>query len=156
MPEIGEKLPSFALTCVSARGETEVSLADYAGKTLVLFFYPKDDTPGCTIESIEFTTQNAAFQAADATVLGISADDGKSHAKFIAKHNLGVGLLIDSDALFCQTMGIWKEKNMYGRKYMGIDRTTIVIDGTGVIRHLWRKVKVEGHVAEVLAAVQAL
>ena len=156
MPQIGEKLPNFTLTCVSASGETEVSLAGYAGKTLVLFFYPKDDTPGCTIESIEFTTENEAFEAAGATVLGISADDAKSHAKFIAKHNLGVGLLIDQDALFCQTMNVWKEKNMYGRKYMGIDRTTVVVDCSGIIRRLWHKVKVEGHVAEVLAAVQAL
>jgi len=156
MPEIGEKLPNFSLPCVSHEGETTVSLADYAGKTLVLFFYPRDDTPGCTVESIDFTAEKDAFAAANTVVLGVSPDDAKSHAKFIAKHALTVGLLVDADAVLCGQMDAWKEKNMFGNKYTGVERTTVVVDSDGIIRHLWRKVKVPDHVAEVLAAVQAL
>jgi len=156
MPKIGENLPSFTLPCVSASGETEVSSSDFAGKTLVLFFYPRDDTPGCTRESIGFTEQLDAFSAANATILGVSKDGLKSHAKFIAKYDLKVGLLSDADSNLCENLSVWKEKMNFGKKYMGIERTTVVIDGTGVIRHIWRKVKVDGHVDAVLAAVQAL
>lgn len=156
MPKIGGKLPNFTLPCVTASGETEVSLTDFAGKTLILFFYPRDDTPGCTRESIEFTENLDGFAAANATILGVSKDSAKSHAKFIAKHDLKVGLLSDADSDLCEQLSAWKEKMNFGKKYMGIERTTVVIDGTGVIRHIWRKVKVDGHVSAVLAAVQAL
>ncbi|MBV1865534.1 MAG: peroxiredoxin [Rhodobacteraceae bacterium] len=156
MPIIGENLPNFTLPCVSAHGETEAALADFAGKTLILFFYPRDDTPGCTRESIEFTENLETFTAANSVILGVSKDSVESHAKFIAKFDLKVGLLSDAGSDFCEQLSVWKEKTNFGKKYMGIERTTVIVDGSGVIRHLWRDVKVDGHVDAVLAAVQAL
>ena len=156
MLKIGENLPNFALPCVSANGETQAALADFAGRTLILFFYPRDDTPGCTRESIEFTEHLEAFTAANSVILGVSKDSVESHAKFIAKFDLKVGLLSDADSDLCEQLSVWKEKTNFGKKYMGIERTTVVVDGTGIIRHLWRRVKVDGHVEAVLDAVQAL
>lgn len=153
MPEIGEKAPKFTLP---RDGGDSVSLADYAGKTLVLYFYPRDDTPGCTKESIAFTDQAPAFEAAGASILGVSKDSVKSHDKFVAKHELGIPLASDEDGTLCEDMGVWVEKNMYGKKYMGIERATFVINGEGEITHAWRKVKVPGHVDAVLEAVQSL
>lgn len=156
MPEIGKKLPNFSLPCVSATGETTASLANYSGQKLVLFFYPRDNTPGCTKESIEFGNLLAEFETANATVLGVSKDSVKSHSKFIAKHSLAVGLLSDENSDFCERMGVWGEKNMYGKTFMGITRSTFLVDGNGILRREWRKVKVPGHVEEVLAAVRDL
>ncbi len=152
MPEIGEKSPNFALP---RDGGGIVSLADYAGKTLLIYFYPRDDTPGCTTESISFTQHMADFQATGAEILGVSKDSIKSHDKFVAKHALGITLASDENGSLCEDMGVWVEKNMYGKKYMGIERATFVINGDGVITHKWNKVKVPGHVEAVLDAVQS-
>lgn len=152
MPDIGEKAPSFTLP---RDGGGTVSLSDYAGKAVVLYFYPRDDTPGCTKESIGFTESAALFDAAGAVVIGVSKDSVKSHDKFVAKHNLGIVLASDENDTLCEDMGVWVEKNMYGKKYMGIERATFLIDGTGVIQQVWRKVKVPGHVDAVLDAVKA-
>lgn len=153
MPDIGEKAPSFTLP---RDGGGTVSLSDYAGKAVVLYFYPRDDTPGCTKESIGFTESAALFDAAGAVVIGVSKDSVKSHDKFVAKHNLGIVLASDENDTLCEDMGVWVEKNMYGKKYMGIERATFLIDGAGVIQQIWRKVKVPGHVDAVLDAVKAL
>jgi peroxiredoxin Q/BCP len=134
----------------------EVALADLKGKTVVLYFYPKDDTSGCTAEAQGFTAAADDFAAAGAVVVGVSKDSAASHGKFRAKYDLKVLLGSDKDGAVVERYGAWVEKSMYGRKYMGIDRSTFLIDGTGVIRRVWRKVKVTGHVAEVLKAVKEL
>jgi peroxiredoxin Q/BCP len=137
-------------------GGGRISLADCAGKTLVLYFYPKDDTSGCTREALDFTEAAADFAAAGAVVVGVSKDGVKKHDKFRDKHGLTVILASDEESDVCERYGVWAEKSMYGKKYMGIERSTFVIDGAGVVRHAWRGVKVPGHVAEVLAAVRSL
>lgn len=151
-PAVGDLAPDFSLP--RDGGET-VALADYQGKQVVLFFYPRDDTPGCTTESIGFTEAAAEFEKAGAVVLGISKDSVKSHEKFREKHALGVPLLSDENGDTCERYGTWVEKNMYGKKSMGIERATFVIGPDGRLTHVWRKVKVEGHVAEVLAAIRS-
>ncbi len=156
MPEIGKILPSFTLPCVTADGEKTVSLADFTGKPLVIFFYPRDDTPGCTREAGEFTQMRSEFDRLGVQILGVSKDSVKSHAKFIAKHNLTIGLLSDENSDFCERMGVWGEKKMYGKTFMGITRSTFLIDSTGILRHVWPKVKVPDHVAEVLEQVRSL
>lgn len=153
MPDIGEKAPSFTLP---RDGGGTVSLTDYAGKAFVLYFYPRDDTPGCTKESIGFTESAAQFDALGAVVIGVSKDSVTSHDKFVAKHSLGIILASDENGTLCEDMGVWVEKNMYGKKYMGIERATFLIDGAGVIQQIWRKVKVPGHVDAVLDAVKAV
>jgi peroxiredoxin Q/BCP len=153
MPGVGEQAPDFLLP---ADDGSMVSLAGLSGKKVVLYFYPKDDTPGCTIEAIAFTAQKAAFDAAGAVVLGVSKDSIADHCKFRDKHNLTVRLISDENGEMLKKYGVWVEKNLYGRTYMGIDRTTFLIDGSGAIRKVWSKVKVEGHADEVLAAVRAL
>lgn len=137
-------------------GGGEVALSDFAGKTVVLFFYPKDDTSGCTTEAIGFTAKAEEFAAAGAVVLGVSKDSVKSHDKFRDKHGLGVILLSDENSDVTERYGSWVEKSMYGKKYMGIDRSTFLIGPDGKLARIWRKVKVPGHVDEVLAAAQAL
>lgn len=137
-------------------GGGAVSLADFAGKAVVLYFYPKDDTSGCTSQAIAFTARAAEFQAANAVVVGVSKDSVKSHDKFRDKHDLRVILLSDEGGDAAERFGVWVEKSMYGKSYMGIDRATFLIDAAGVVREVWRKVKVSGHVDEVLAATQAL
>ena len=151
--QTGDQFPDFTLP---RDGGNTMSLSDFAGQKLVLFLYPKDDTPGCTTESIEFTTQLSDFTVAGAAIAGLSKDSAASHDKFIKKHNLGMPLLSDETGDLLETLGCWVEKNMYGRKYMGIERTTFLIDETGVIKQIWTKVKVKGHVDEVLTAVKAL
>lgn len=151
--QTGDQFPDFTL---QRDGGNTMSLNDFAGRKLVLFLYPKDDTPGCTTESIEFTAQLSDFTDAGAAVVGLSKDSVARHDKFIKKHNLGMPLLSDEDGGLLETLGCWVEKNMYGRKYMGIERTTFLIDETGVIKQIWTKVKVKGHVDEVLKAVKAL
>lgn len=151
--QTGQQFPDFTLP--RDGGET-VSLSDYAGRALVLFLYPKDDTPGCTKESIGFSEHLAEFQAAGADIAGLSKDSVKKHDKFVCKYDLTVPLLSDEDGGLLEDLGVWVEKSMYGKTYMGIVRTTYLIDGNGVIREIWDKVKVDGHVTEVLAAVKAL
>lgn len=153
MPQIGELAPDVTLP---RDGGTTVTLSQLAPKVVVLYFYPKDDTPGCTTESKDFTALGAEFEAAGAVVIGISKDSVKKHEKFIAKHDLGIALLSDEDGDVCERYGTWVEKNMYGKTYMGIERTTVLIDGQGVIRQIWSKVKVPGHAQIVLDAVKAL
>ena len=150
MPEVGEKAPEFTLPSTAG---TDKSLSDYAGKTLILFFYPKDNTSGCTKEAVGFSEKLSEFEAAGAAVVGVSKDSMKSHHKFIEKHDLKVELLSDEESSLCEYFDVWKEKSMYGKTYMGIERSTFVIDGSGVITHAWRKVKVPGHVDAVLEAV---
>jgi peroxiredoxin Q/BCP len=153
MPAIGQPAPSFTLP---RDGGTDVSLADYAGQMVVLYFYPKDDTPGCTTEAIDFSAEAEAFAAAGAVVLGVSRDTVKKHEKFRDKHGLKVALLADEDGAVCEAYGVWVEKSMYGRTYMGIERTTFLIGRDGKIARVWDKVKVKDHAAEVLAAVAEL
>lgn len=152
-PQIGDKAPDFNLP---RDGGDNLKLSGLRGKTVVLFFYPKDDTSGCTKEAIGFTEQADAFEAAGAVIIGASKDSVKSHDKFIAKHNLSVALVSDEEFTMLENYGVWVEKSMYGRKYMGIERSTFVIDGKGKVRDVWRKVKVPGHVDAVLKSVQAL
>jgi len=148
-----QKLPDFTLP---RDGGSTVSLSDFAGKKLVLFLYPKDDTQGCTVESIAFSKAQSEFAAAGAEILGLSKDSVASHDKFVAKHDLTVPLISDESGALIEALGAWIEKNNFGKKYMGIDRSTFLIDGDGIIRKSWRKVKVSGHVEEVLKAVKSL
>ncbi len=151
--DAGDKAPAFTLAADS--GGT-VSLKDFAGKALVLYFYPKDDTSGCTKEAIGFSEKIDAFKRAGAAVVGVSKDSVAAHDKFKAKYDLAITLCSDPETKMIAAYGAWVEKSMYGRKYMGIDRSTFLIDGKGKIVRAWRKVKVPGHVEEVLAAVKAL
>jgi len=129
--------------------------SDYRGKMLILYFYPKDDTSGCTKEAQEFSALAPIFAKAGAVIVGLSKDSEKSHAKFIAKYDLKVSLGSDESGDVCEAFGVWVEKSMYGKKYMGIERSTFLIDAQGKIARVWRKVKVPGHAADVLAAAQA-
>ena len=147
----GDKAPKITLP---RDGGTSVSLSDFAGQKVVLYFYPKDDTPGCTTEAIGFTEMATEFAAAGAVVLGVSKDPVKKHDKFVAKYELGIALLSDEDGDVCERYGTWGEKSMYGKTYMGIERATFLIGADGTISHIWRKVKVPGHVDAVLAAVK--
>ena len=149
----GATAPDFTLP---QDGGDDVTLSALRGRTVVLYFYPKDDTGGCTKEAVAFTEHMPAFTAAGATVIGISKDTVAKHAKFRTKHGLGVVLLSDADSDVCERYGVWAEKQMYGKTYMGIERSTFVIDGVGVIRKAWHKVKVPGHVEAVLDAVTSL
>jgi peroxiredoxin Q/BCP len=149
----GAPAPDFALS--NANGDT-VRLSDLRGRTVVLYFYPKDDTPGCTKEACGFRDNMARLTELGVTVLGVSPDSPESHRRFAAKYELPFDLLSDPDNAAATAYGVWVEKSMYGRTYMGIERSTFVIDGDGVLRKAFRKVKVPGHVDEVIAAVQAL
>lgn len=153
MIEIGTQAPDFTLP---RDGGEMLSLSALRPKAIVLYFYPKDDTSGCTREAVDFTELGPDFAAAGAMVVGVSKDSATKHDKFIAKHALGVTLVSDEDSDLCERYGVWVEKSMYGKSYMGIERATFLIDGAGVVRGVWRKVKVPGHAAEVLAAVKAL
>ena len=153
MPDLSDTAPDFTLP---RDGGGEVTLSDLRGTKVVLFFYPRDDTPGCTKESIGFSEQLQAFSDAGAHVLGISRDTVAKHDKFVAKHGLTTTMLSDAESDVCEQYGVWVEKNMYGRKSMGIERATYLIDAEGRIAHIWRKVKVPGHVDEVLQAVKDL
>ena len=150
---LGEKAPSISLP---RDGGQIVNLSDFAGKKVVLYFYPKDDTPGCTKEAIGFTESVDAFAALDTVILGVSKDSVKKHDKFIAKHDLKIALLSDEEGDVCERYGTWVEKSMYGKTYMGIERATFLIDAEGKIAQIWNKVKVPGHVDAVLEAVRAL
>ena len=148
----GDTAPTFTLPSP----EGEVGLSDFDGRSVVLYFYPRDDTPGCTAEARDFTAMAGEFEAAGATVLGISKDTVAKHAAFAAKHDLGVTLLSDAQGQVSEAYGVWVEKNMYGKRSMGIERATFLIDGRGTIREVWRKVKVPGHAEAVLEAARAL
>ena len=151
---LGESLPDIALTAPD--GES-VRPSDFAGKKLVLFFYPKDDTPGCTTENKDFSKLFARFAAAGTALLGISKDTPQRHQRFIDKHGLAAPLASDAETDgLSDALGIWTEKSMYGRSYMGMERTTLLIGADGRIARIWPKVKVKGHAEEVLAAAEAL
>ncbi len=154
MPDIGDIAPDFTLPQGGEGGE--ITLSKLQGGPVVLYFYPRDDTPGCTKEAIAFTELGAEFAAAGAQVFGISKDTVAKHDKFSAKHDLNVPLLSDADNTVCEQYGVWVEKNMYGRKSMGIERATFLIDAKGALVQIWRKVKVPGHAEAVLEAVKAL
>jgi peroxiredoxin Q/BCP len=150
---IGNKAPDFSM--VTDDGST-VSLATLAGKNTVLYFYPKDDTPGCTVEAKDFRDHIEQFKKHDGIVIGVSRDSVKSHVNFKEKYCLPFPLASDENGAACENYGVWVEKSMYGKTYMGIERTTVLIDKKGIIRQIWHKVKVEGHVAQVLEALAAL
>lgn len=149
----GDKAPAFSLE--TDAGDT-VMLKDFKGKKLVLYFYPKDDTPGCTTEAVDFTAQLAKFRRAGAIVVGVSRDSAEKHVKFKKKHDLKVVLGADETGKVTDDYGVWVKKKNYGREYMGIERSTFLIDEKGVIREIWRKVRVKNHVDAVLEAVKAL
>ena len=150
---VGDKAPDFTLP---ADGGGTVSLKALKGKPVVLYFYPKDDTSGCTAEACAFRDALPNFSKVKAQIVGISRDSAASHDKFKQKYRLTFPLASDEDGKVCRAYGVWAEKSMYGRKYMGIERSTFLVDGKGVIRGLWRKVKVPGHADEVIAATRAL
>ncbi|MEM9209805.1 MAG: peroxiredoxin [Pseudomonadota bacterium] len=140
----------------AATGDKEIRLKDLRGKNVVIYFYPKDNTPGCTNESVDFSTLHPKFKRANTVILGVSRDSLASHEKFRAKFDFPFDLLSDPDEALCRQFDVIKEKNMYGRKVMGIERSTFLIDADGKLRGEWRKVKVKGHAEEVLDAVKAL
>jgi thioredoxin-dependent peroxiredoxin len=155
--DTGDKAPAFALpTDTLGDGGGNLAMKDLKGRTVVLYFYPKDNTSGCTKQAEGFRDAIADFTAAGTVVVGVSPDSVKSHDKFKVKFELPFALVSDEDKTLCQAYGVWVEKSMYGRKYMGVERSTFVIDGKGKIRGAWRKVKVPGHVEAVLDAVKAL
>lgn len=153
MVSVGKRVANFTLP---ATGDKSLSLDDFRGRHLVLYFYPKDHTPGCTQEGQDFRDAYAEFQGAEADILGVSRDSVRTHENFCAKQSFPFDLLSDTKESLCKQFGVIKEKSLYGRKYMGIDRSTFLIDKEGVLRQEWRKVKVPGHVQEVLEAVRAL
>lgn len=150
MPAVGDAAPDFALA--DQDGKT-VKLSDFQGKHVVLYFYPKDDTPGCTKEACGFRDDFAKFTKKGVVILGVSPDDPKSHKKFVDKYELPFNLLADTDKTVCQAYDVWKEKNMYGRKSMGVERTTFVIGPDGKITKVFPKVKVDGHIAQVFESL---
>jgi peroxiredoxin Q/BCP len=149
----GDKAPDFS---APTDGGGKLKLSSLKGRKVVLYFYPKDDTPGCTTEACGFRDSLKSFGKIDAEIVGVSKDSEKSHDKFKDKYELPFTLVSDTDGKICEAYGTWVEKSMYGRKYMGIERATFLIDEKGVVRNIWRKVKVTGHVDEVLAAAKAL
>jgi peroxiredoxin Q/BCP len=149
----GDAAPDFELP---TDGGGQAHLGDLKGKPVVIYFYPKDDTSGCTAEAMAFNGLRAKFAAAGATVLGVSPDSAASHDKFKQRHDLQIALAADPERTAIEAYGVWKEKSMYGRKYFGVERSTFVIDRDGRIAKIWRKVKVPGHAEEVLAATKAL
>lgn len=153
MVDVGEKAPEFSM---ATDGGGTVSLAALKGKKVVLYFYPKDDTPGCTKEACAFRDAMPDFSGIDAAIIGVSKDPAAKHDKFKAKYDLPFTLASDEESDICERYGVWVEKNMYGRKYMGIERATFLIDGDGVVRNVWRKVKVPGHAEAVLEAAKSL
>lgn len=155
MPELaeGSNAPKFSRP---ADNNKTMSLSDFAGRKLVIYFYPKDDTPGCTTESCSFRDNFRAFEKLGVAIVGVSKDSIKSHVKFKTKFNLNFPLLSDEEGTMCEDYGVWVEKSMYGKKYMGIERSTFLIDENGKIIALWRKVSVEGHVADVQKTLKKL
>jgi peroxiredoxin Q/BCP len=153
LPEAGKKAPAF--TAASSSGKS-VKLSDFKGQNVVLYFYPKDNTPGCTVEAQQFQAALGDLTKLNAVVLGVSPDDVASHCKFASKYRLEFQLLADTEHSIAEKYGVWVEKNMYGKKYMGVQRATFLIDAAGKLAQVWPKVKPEGHAADVLAALQQL
>lgn len=151
MIDVGQPFPAFSLSDQDGKVH---DLESIKGAPCIVYFYPKDDTSGCTVEACEF--RDALPQFTGARVVGVSPDGVKSHQKFAAKHSLGFTLLADTEQELCNACGVWVEKSMYGRKYMGVERTTFLLDSDGIVRKVWRKVKPEGHAQEVLEAVRTL
>ncbi len=151
--KVGDKAPAFNLP---ANGGKNIGLSDFSGKNVVLYFYPKDMTPGCTVEAIGFTALANDFNKAGTVVIGVSKDSPERHDKFCEKHNLKIHLVSDIDGTLCDAYQVWKEKSLYGRTFMGIVRTTFLIDKKGIIQAIWPKVKVKGHAQEVLKQAQNL
>lgn len=150
---MGDDAPDFTLP---GNGGRTISLSSFRGRPLVLYFYPKDDTTACTTEAISFSQLLPEFEKSGAAIVGVSADSVKKHDNFVSKRELTIALASDEDTAVSQAYGVWKEKSMYGKTYMGIERTSFLIDAAGRIVRIWPKVKVAGHAEEVLAAVQAL
>jgi len=153
MISVGQTAPDFTLP---RDGGATVTLSALRPGKVVLYFYPKDDTPGCTLEAQDFNARLAVFTAAGATVIGVSKDSAKSHDKFCQKHGLSIVLASDEVGQTCEDYGVWLQKSMYGKTYMGVERTTVLIDGAGQVARVWNKVSVKGHADDVLAAVKAL
>ena len=153
MLQVGEKVEDF---CLPNQDEVEICLRDLLGKWIVLYFYPKDNTPGCTTEAIDFTAHIKEFEDLGSIVIGVSADSPKKHRNFIEKKELGITLLSDEEHRVLEQFGVWQLKKNYGREYMGIVRSTFIIDPEGIIRAVWEKVKVKGHVEEVLEKLKEL
>jgi thioredoxin-dependent peroxiredoxin len=149
----GHPAPDFTLP---RDGGTDITLSSLRPGKVVLYFYPKDDTPGCTTEALDFTARLADFHAADTQVIGVSKDSVKAHDKFCKKHGLGTILASDEQGHTCEDYGVWVEKSMYGKTYMGVERTTVLIDGQGNVVQVWPKVSVKGHAEAVLAAARAV
>ncbi len=153
LPQEDMLAPDFTLATDS---QGQFTLSEHSGQSVVLYFYPKDDTPGCTKEAIAFTEHAAEFEKHNAVIIGVSPDTALKHDKFKAKHELSVTLGADTEKKVCEAYGVWTEKNMYGKKYMGVERSTFLIDKNGKIAKIWRKVRVPGHVEKVLQEVKAL
>jgi thioredoxin-dependent peroxiredoxin len=153
IPQPGDKAPDFKLP---GKGNVEISMSALRGKNVVLYFYPKDDTSGCTLEAQNFNALRGDFTKANTEIVGVSPDSVASHDKFARKYDLGFALASDESKAMLESYGVWVEKSMYGRKYMGVERTTFLVDASGKIASVWNKVKVPGHVDEVLAAAKAL
>lgn len=151
--EEGDKIPDFELP---AAGGGTISSGDLRGQKTVIYFYPKDNTPGCTVEARDFTALEPAFEAAGTRIVGVSKDSVKKHDNFRRKQQLEIDLIADENGEILEAFGIWGQKKMYGRTFMGIERSTFLVDGDGVIRRVWRKVKVKGHAEEVLKAAEEL
>lgn len=150
--QVGEQAPDFSLP---RDGGELVTLDDFHGHFLILYFYPKDDTPGCTLEATEFSAMKSKIELINGRVLGVSKDTVAKHDKFIAKHDLTIPLISDAEGDMCEKYGVWVEKNMYGRKYFGIERATFLINPTGKIIHIWRKVRAKGHVEAVFKELKS-
>lgn len=151
MSLVGQPAPQFEL--LNEKGEA-VRLADFKGKNVVLYFYPKDMTPGCTTEACDFRDAYEDFSELNAVILGVSMDDANRHTKFIEKHGLPFSLLVDSEHAVCEAYGVWVLKKNFGKEYMGIERTTFLIDENGIVKQEWRKVKVKNHIEEVLTTIK--
>lgn len=151
--DIGQAVPDFE---AEATRQTTFRLSDHAGRAVVLYFYPKDSTPGCTREGQDFRDRHDAFEAAGAAIFGVSRDSLKSHERFREKQDFPFDLISDPDEMLCKQFDVIKEKKLYGRQFMGIERSTFLIDGEGILRREWRKVRVPGHVDDVLEAVRSL
>lgn len=148
--KVGRKLPAFK----GLTADGPIAAKDLKGENAIIYFYPKDDTPGCTIEACDFRDNLPKFKKLNAKVYGVSKDDMKSHDKFTTKYELPFTLISDEDGSICEKFGTWVEKSMYGRKYMGIERATFLVDAEGVIQHIWRNVKAKGHAEEVLKTLK--
>ncbi len=153
MVDVKDKAPDFSLPT----GDDDIiTLKSLKGQNVVLYFYPKDNTPGCTQEAIDFSSRKKAFEKANTVVIGVSKDSVKKHKNFAEKYDLGHTLVADEEGALCEAYGVWVEKTLYGRKYMGIERATFLIDGKGVVRQVWHNVKVKDHAEAVLTAAKAL